>query len=185
MALAALATALLWAGCGSDEEAADQAAGEAQSLTTEGAPADLPSGSEQLGRIGFRMQADELCLATQRALSRAELEEFGKPGPDTPPPTRAERQRFVEEVVAPTWRGVAESLLRVPEPEAKTDDFDTWIDAIVAGVRELGEPAAILRDPSIEESALDDAEKAAADLGLRRCSEDSVSVRDYASVYEP
>lgn len=189
--VALLAALLLVAGCGEDDPASDGVPERPISAPEVVQPdSDSPTGVAPATEgdgfdLSFRKRADELCLATQRALSRAELEEFGKPSKDTPPPTRAERQRFVEEVVAPTWRGVAESLLRLEAPEAREAEIQAWISSLIDGVRSLGEPAAIIRDPGLEESALDDAEKAASDAGLRRCAEESVSVRDYAAVYEP
>lgn len=156
-ALLAIIVAVL-AGCGGESER--RSVGSELSGTTGDAIADREL-------RGVRRQINEICGATERALRRAALEELGESTAD-PPPTRAELQRFYDEVVVPTRRGALEAMRRVTEAGGSAR-YDAYLTAMADGINELDDELAIIRTPGIEDSALDTAKAEARAARLGRC----------------
>ncbi len=157
LALAAALACLLFAACGTDEEA------EPQPFSADSLPKE-----DRATRI-FRRRFQQVCAAADRALAQAELEEFGAPGPDNPPPTRAELQRFYEEVVVPTRRGELETLVRIEPPSDLDEAVAAYLAELDAATTALAADLALIRDPGLEETAFTEADAAADAAGLPRC----------------
>lgn len=149
-----------FAGCGDNDE--PRGLGSELSGTSDGDAAD----DHELR--GVRRRVNEICSATERALRRAALEELGEPAADQPPPTRAELQRFYDEVVVPTRRGALKAMRRVTEA-GDSARYDAYLAAVADGINALDDDLAIIRTPGIEDSALDGARAEARIAHLGRC----------------
>lgn len=160
--LAAALAAFALASCGDDQDDAPQ--------PLAGTPTEVGVADESPAVRRFLRRFQEVCVAADRALAHAELEEFGEPGPDNPPPTRAELQRFYEEVVVPARRGELEALARVERPPELEAAASAYLAEHEAATRALGEPLALIRHPGIEDTAFDQADVAATAAGLERCA---------------
>ncbi len=149
--LAGLVATLL-AGCGGDKQ---EASGPQ--------PFIHPPTAREL-RVA-RQQFRTVCSATERAIARAERQEF--PGGDSP--TTAGIQRFVDEVEVPARQGALESMRRIELPAADRPRIAAYLDAYERAVRTLGADLAVIRDPDIRTTALDLAEGLADEARLARC----------------
>lgn len=116
-----------------------------------------------------RKRFNDVCFATDRALDRAERQEYGRPDPDDPP-TNAQVQRFVDEVEVPTRRGAITSMRRIDVPPQLEVQAAAYLDAYEAGMAALAADLAVIRDPAIQDSALSHSRALAGDAGLARCA---------------
>jgi hypothetical protein len=152
------ALALLVAGCDEDEpqQLADGADG-------------APAAEEDPATGTFRKSFEEVCRATDRALAHAQRQELGTPGEEAEKPSRAELQRFYEEVVVPARRAEAETLARIEPPSELQSAVDAYLAEHAAATELLAAELALIRNPGIEETALAKADAAADAAGVPRC----------------
>lgn len=177
-ALSVASICLALAGCGGSQEPEPpeqpQTTAKPQTLLERDV---IETGLKADARLGYRARLDEICLAADRALDRAAKQELPSGEGDEPEPTRAELQRFYDEVVVPTRQGQLEAMQRVERPGSGSstdlDAVDVYLGEFLEATRALGADLALIKEPGIEETAFDQAERLAADAGLRRCSGDS------------
>jgi hypothetical protein len=149
LAVLASTVALAIAGCGGGDDS-----------TTASTTAALTA--EQ-----WATQADQICAQgdkDQRAAVSQFLQEQGL-GPNDQP-TGAQFQQLATEVVIPSIEDQINAIKALPIPEDASDQVQQFLDQAQADLDKLK------ADPNqiIDESAFDDTEKLARDLGLQHCA---------------
>lgn len=144
-ALAVGAVALLAAGCGDDEEAAD---------TTVGTPLSKPD---------FIAQADAICAEGSETIDAAAAEEFG-----AGQPTDEEAVAFAEDVVIPTLEDEANQIDELGPPNGDVDDVEALVEGLRGAIDEVEDNPEGIVDGSAE-AAFADVNELAADYGLKEC----------------
>jgi hypothetical protein len=154
--VAAIATALIAAGCGDDDEDTTTA------TTTEAATGETGATGPQ---SEFAQQADEICREGDQEIDARARETFGDQQQE---PSQAEQQRFAEEIVIPNVEQQIEDVLALTPPEGEEELFDEFADQARSDLEKVqSDPSLITEgsDPFAETNEL------ARELGLQVCGQ--------------
>lgn len=158
----ALATALIAAGCGDDDEepttttTAESATGATGATGAEGATTE------------FAQQADEICREGNDEIDSAAQERFGASQQE---PSQDEQLSFAEEVVIPSIGEQIEEISALTPPGGEEDTFNEFVDQAQSDLDEIeSNPEVLLRsgggeDPFAQTNEL------ARELGLTVCGQ--------------
>jgi hypothetical protein len=158
---AALASALIAAGCGDDDD---------EEPTTGATGVTGASGAEPISEAEFVSRADEICREGEEAIDTAAEGFFGTaPGQGEPP--QEEQLRFAEEIGIPSIEQQIDDIAALPPPEGQEDLFNEFLDQARADLETVKQdPSLLLSDAGGETFA--DTNELAEELGLAQCAED-------------
>lgn len=155
LALLALVTGLVIAGCGDDDDE------EPQTLTSGATGATGEGGATT--KAGFITAADKICEQANEEFSDIASEQYPEG-----PPEGEEAVEFAEEVVIPNVESQHEALSALPVPEGEEDAVADLLENLQLAIDGLKE------DPGsfVTTDAFDDANAAAKAFGLKVCGDD-------------
>lgn len=151
LALLALVAGALIAGCGGDDDET--------TTTTSGASGATGAEGEADGE--FVAAANEICKQATADLVREATEQYPEG-----PPTGADAERFVDEVVAPSLQQQRDAIAALTPPEgeeAAVEDLLSKLDAAIAAVE--ADPGVFIEGGG----EITEATAAAQDLGITTC----------------
>ena len=144
LAAAALATGLIAAGCGGDDDGGESPSKE-QSVPQANAPSKERSAPQAnaLSREEFVAKANEICKRGNAELDAAHQESFGQ-GLATP----EDHNAFATETIVPIMRGQIDEIRTLGIPEGDEDSVNEFLDETESILDQLERhPASFSSDP--------------------------------------
>jgi hypothetical protein len=147
-----LASALIAAGCGGDDD------GDTTTTTT--GVTGTTGNAEAPTKQEFIKQADEICTEGSQELTTALSEELG-----TEQPSDEEIEQFVSDSVVPVLREQFAELRALTPPEGDEEEVDRVFTAAEDAVDELEEDPGLV----VESGSFEEADRLARNYGFKTC----------------
>jgi hypothetical protein len=144
---ALLATGLIAAGCGDDED-------------------ENGDGGEALTEQEFVAQADRICTEGDAEIEAQEQQLFGKAEP-----TQAEIEQFVTEIFVPGVQSQVDEIRELEAPEEIEGQVTEFVDSAEAGLDEVEQDPSVFGEGPQGADPFAETRQLASDLGLRRCAQ--------------
>jgi hypothetical protein len=143
----AMAAGLLAAGCGGGDGGGDQTA------------------AEPLSKAEYIAQGDQICAeGTLKITEEAQKALSGTPSSE-------DAQQFVQDVLVPTFRELADDLRALPPPPGDEQTTAAIYDALEEGLDALAADPAVFLEPHTG-GVFDQANRLAQAYGFKQCGED-------------
>jgi hypothetical protein len=158
--LAAVASVLVAAGCGTD----DDGGGETTAATTGPTGVTGATGGEPLSKKEFIKQADAICAKGDDKIDRQASRTFGNQEP-----TEQEIEQFGAATVAPNIQQQIDDLRALTPPNGDEEDVAQILDAAQNGIDEIEQDPSLLNQGSDAGGAFTEANRLAESYGLDDC----------------
>jgi hypothetical protein len=160
----ALATALIAAGCGGDDDEPTTTA--ATEGTATGATGATGAADVSPERAELIEQADEICAEGDREIDAEAQDVFGNAQQEPP---QAEQEAFVEDTVVPNIQDQIDQLRELDPPEEDADEFTAILDDAQAALDEVEADPSVLSRGSGGGDPFAEVNQRAQAFGLKAC----------------